>query len=68
MSDFRAVQNALTEISMTAEEMDKIWAYMYDKNWKIKSLTNSGKDWSDLTIPAMRSLVEQYNKTLEVQP
>lgn len=66
MSDFRTVQNALTEINMTASEMDEIWKYMYDKNWKIKALTNSGKDWSDLTIPGMKSLVEQYRKALEV--
>lgn len=49
MSDFRTVQSALTEIGMTADEMDIIWSYMRDKNWKVNALTNSNKDWSNLT-------------------
>ena len=32
---------------LTLEQMDGIWEFMLDKNWKVAKLTDEGLDWTD---------------------
>lgn len=62
MSDYKEVKQFLDENNATSEQMDAMWKFMYDKNWKIKNLTDCGKDWTDLNKFARKSLIDIYNK------
>jgi len=64
MADYREVKQFLDENSISSEQMDYMWAYMYDKNWKIANLTNGGEDWVDVTPSARKSLIKLYNEEI----
>lgn len=65
MSEYREVKEFLDENGITSEEMDKMWSYLYNKNWKVTNLTNSGLDWPDLNSTARKSLINEYKKELD---
>ena len=65
MNNYKEITEWLNKNNMTGAEMDKIWTKMYDHNWKIKQLTDVGKDWFDLNLLAIQSLIKEYKK-LEV--
>ena len=50
---------------LTLEQMDRIWEFMLDKNWKVAKLTDEGLDWTDLNPVAMTSLLDLYHQALE---
>ena len=62
MATYTDIHEFLVEQNMTHEQMDEMWSFMYDKNWKIKNLTDMGKTWSDMNKYALLSLIEVYNK------
>ena len=64
MSEYKEVRKFLDENNVTDEQMSEMWKYMYSKNWKVKSLTDGGKDWPDLNGFAQKSLVKLYNEEL----
>ena len=64
MKEYKEVKQFLEENNVTDEQMNEMWKYMYDKNWKVKNLTDCGKDWSDMNNFALKSLIKLYNEEI----
>lgn len=64
MNNFKEITKFLEDNNLTKKDLDNMWNFMYEHNWKIKSLTDCGKDWSDLNIMAVQSLIKNYNEQL----
>jgi hypothetical protein len=62
MSEYMATKKLLDDIGLTHEEADAMWLALIDANWKVAALHKSGKRWYDLTAPALKSMVTQYNQ------
>jgi hypothetical protein len=65
MAEYKDVKEFLKENGVSAEEMDKMWAFMYDKNILVAKLTDCGKDWSDLNNLCKKSLIKIYQEECE---
>ena len=56
----------LDENDVTDVDMNKMWKYMYGKNFIVKNLTDHGQSWRNLNTSAQKSLIELYNEDCEV--
>ncbi len=65
MAEYKEVKKFLDENNVTDAQMNEMWKYMYNKNWKVKNLTDNFKDWSDLNEFAQKSLIKLYNEELQ---
>ena len=65
MNNYKEITEWLEQNNMTGAEMDKIWITMYDHNWKIKQLTDIGRNWHDLNLSAIQSLITEYKKIFD---
>lgn len=55
----------LKQVGKTWEEMDAIWEELCEINWKCKSISESGKLWSDLTMYQIEQLPTLKEETLK---
>jgi len=62
VADFENIRKFLKENSVTLEDMDTMWAFMYDKNPIVTNLTDHDQNWSGLNRMAMKSLIDLYTK------
>ena len=62
MSDYMQIIDFLSSNEVTHEQMQHMWDSLYKTNWKVKNLTDSGENWCDLNVSAMKSLIEQFRK------
>lgn len=60
MNAYIEVKSKLDELGITHEQADAMWESLKETNWKVQALSNSGKNWYDLTLPALKSMVAQY--------
>ena len=62
MPTYTDIYDFLKSNNVTHEEMQHMWDSLQESNWKIKRLADEGKNWTDLNISAIKSLIEQYKK------
>jgi hypothetical protein len=60
MAEYKEVRQFLKDNNITDDQMNYIWKFMYDRNWKVKNLTDSGLDWYNLTPTARLSLIGRF--------
>jgi hypothetical protein len=63
MHGYTEIRQFLQTNNITHEDMQNMFDYLYDKNWKIKAIADEGKNWTDLNLAAMKSLIGTYQKT-----
>lgn len=61
----KAANNILSDMGVTTDEVDAMWEALKASNWKVKALSDSGKDWTDLPEPAVRDILVRYRKEVE---
>lgn len=61
------VKKALKELGYTAKDMQQFWDECVEVNWKVKYLSNIGKNWTDLSISQIKQLPTLKETTLESQ-
>lgn len=59
------IKPLLKELGYTWDQMQAFWDECIEVNWKIKMLSNSGKNWNDLTIYQIRQLPTLKEETLK---
>jgi len=68
MGSYIETKQLLDEVGLTHDEAEKMWLALMEQNWKVKALHNSGKRWYDLTAPALKSMIAQYEKLAAPTP
>ena len=66
MMNYIQMKAFLEENNKTHDEMQAYWESLYDSNWKVKNLTDSGSSWTDLNEYALASLIELGCKANEI--
>lgn len=61
------IKPLLNEMGYTWEQMQTFWDECIEVNWKVKMISNSGKNWNELTISQIRDLPTLKEKTLRQQ-
>lgn len=59
------IKPLLKELGYTWEQMQTFWDECIEINWKVKMISNSGKNWNDLTINQIRDLPLLKENTLK---
>lgn len=65
MATKKEISILLEKEKLTTQNVNAIWNFMIERNWKVKNLADSGKSWTDLNIHAIQSLIKEYDKELK---
>lgn len=55
---YKQMKAFLDSRNTTHEEMQKRWDSLKESNWKVKNLSEHGKNWTDLIEPALDNLIK----------
>lgn len=61
------IKPLLKELGYTWEQMQSFWDECKDINWKVKMISDSGKNWNDLNLFQIRTLPTLKETTLKQQ-
>lgn len=59
------IKPLLKELGYTWEQMQAFWDECIEINWKVRMISNSGKNWNDMTIAQIRDLPTLKETTLK---
>lgn len=65
MAGKKDIKSLLKELGYTWEQMQSFWDECIEINWKVKLISNSGRNWNDLTLCQIRDLPVLKEKTLK---
>lgn len=57
-NDYAAIKKFLDDNHTTHEDMQRRWDSLKESNWKVKNLSDHGKNWYDLNELALASLIK----------
>lgn len=61
------IKTLLKELNLTEEDMQRFWDECKEINWKVKTLTQHGKNWTDMAISVIKDLPNLKKKTLQIK-
>lgn len=64
MATKKEISELLKKLNLKESDIDAMWKELYDINWKVKNITDSGNSWKDLHISVIEDIPTLKEKTL----
>lgn len=55
---YEQMKESLDSHNTSHEDMQRRWDSLKESNWKVKNLSEHGKNWTDLNVLALASLIK----------